>query len=138
MIEAIRERRWVLTARGLPVKSVGLCFVDWVPEPILVFAISCLLDTRFVEMGMAGHADATRDEMKLLADEFGILAGSTSVPTPAADSLYDYVDPVTSGAGMGSARIPPRWRRVSYRCIHRSSGWCRWAVSVGAAVQPSQ
>jgi hypothetical protein len=38
-----------------------------------------------------GHANAARDEMKQIADEFRALARKTSIPTPAMDRLYTYI-----------------------------------------------
>lgn len=38
-----------------------------------------------------GHALRAQVEMKLLAEEFLVLARQTSVPTPAIDRLYEYV-----------------------------------------------
>jgi 2-dehydropantoate 2-reductase len=111
-VRAIREGKRVLAARGIPIMPVGLRLIDWVPEPFLVFLLSRLLDTRFAELGVAGHVNAARDEMRLLANEFKSLSESTSVSTPAVDILYDHIDPATPATGVGSARIPLDWRQA--------------------------
>ena len=112
MIRAIREGLRVLTARGVPITPVGVRLINWMPEPVLVFVSSRLLDTRFAELWVAGYANAARDEMRLLADEFRVLARSTSVPTPAMEILYDYTDPAPPVTRVGSSRISLDWRRV--------------------------
>ncbi len=61
---------------------------------------------------LIGHAQAARDEMKQIADEFRVLARSTSVPTPAMDRLYTYIDPDVQPVADGSAQIPMNWRGV--------------------------
>ena len=61
---------------------------------------------------LIGHAHAARDEMKQLADEFRILAQSTSVPTPAIDRLYSYTDPNARPVADGSDLILMKWRAV--------------------------
>jgi hypothetical protein len=50
--------------------------------------------------------------MKHIADEFRALTRKTSVPTPALDRLYMYIDPATPPVPEGSAEIPLNWRSV--------------------------
>jgi len=61
------------------------------------------------KVALVGHANAARDEMKHLADEFISLARQTSVPTPAIDRLYSYFDTKTPLMPDGSATIPLQW-----------------------------
>ena len=61
---------------------------------------------------MAKHANAARDEMKHLADEFLALARTTAVPTPTIDRLYPHLDPEAPLMPEGSAEIPLDWRGV--------------------------
>jgi hypothetical protein len=84
----------------------------WVPEPVLVPRAQQLLNSRTAELALAAHANAARDEMKHLADEFMVLARATSVPTPALDRLYAYADPETPAVSGLSAEIPLDWRGV--------------------------
>jgi len=65
--------------------------LEWIPEPILVVMMRRVFDSKVAEIAIAGHANAARDEMKHLADEFRALARSTSVLTPAMDRLYSYI-----------------------------------------------
>ncbi len=61
---------------------------------------------------LIGHAHAARVEMKLIADEFNVLAQSGSVPTPAMDRLYTYIDPDVQPIADGSAQVPMKWQGV--------------------------
>lgn len=112
MIRAIREGYRVLQALGIPITPANHKIFNWIPEPILVALMRKLLNTRAAEIKIAGHANAARDEFKLLADEFRTLAQTTSVPTPAMDRLYTYIDPTVPPLPEGSAQIPPSWRSV--------------------------
>lgn len=61
---------------------------------------------------MAHHANAARDEMQQLADEFRALTRASGVPTPALDQLYAYIDPAISPVPEGAATLPLDWRDV--------------------------
>jgi len=112
MVRAIREGFLVLRALNIPIRPTGLQILSWLPEPLLVALAQRLLDTSAAEIAVAGHANAARDEMKLLADEFRALALSTTVPTPSVDRLYRYTDLTVPPIMHGSAKIPMDWRGV--------------------------
>jgi 2-dehydropantoate 2-reductase len=112
MVRAIREGYRVLRALGVPITPANHKIVDWIPEPILVALMRRLLNTKTAEIEIAGHANAARDEFKHLAGEFRTLARNTSVPTPAMDRLYTYIDPAVPPLPEGSAQIPLSWRSV--------------------------
>ena len=65
-----------------------------------------------MEVAMVKHANAARDEIKHLADEFLVLARGTSIPTPAIDRLYPHLDPDAPTMPEGSAEITMDWRGV--------------------------
>ena len=65
-----------------------------------------------LEVAMVRHAEAARDEMKHLADEFLAVARTTAVPTPTIDRLYASFDPDAPLLPEGSAEIPLDWRGV--------------------------
>ncbi|MCG2768891.1 MAG: hypothetical protein ABIK79_15430 [Chloroflexota bacterium] len=71
-----------------------------------------ILDTEYAELGMSGHANVARDEFKKLADDFRSLAHSSTVPTPAMDQLYQYIDPTVPIASDGRSELPMDWRGV--------------------------
>jgi hypothetical protein len=84
----------------------------WLPEPLLVPLAQRLLDTSVADIAVAGHANAARDEMTCLADEFRALALSTTVPTPAMERLYQYLDLTTPPIVRGSTKIAMDWQGV--------------------------
>jgi 2-dehydropantoate 2-reductase len=111
-IRAIREGFRVLRALGLPVTPSKYKTFEWLPEPILVFMLQRLLSNEMMEVAMVRHANAARDEVKHLADEFLALARTTAVPTPTIDRLYPHLDPDTPLVPEGSAEIPLKWGGV--------------------------
>lgn len=112
LVRAVREGLLVLRALGLPVVSTRLKLLSWLPEPVLVALTGRALDSKLAEIALSGHANAARDELQYLADEFRTLARSTSVPTPAMDHLYSYIDPQVPPVAEGSARINLDWRAI--------------------------
>jgi ketopantoate reductase len=111
-LRAIREGFRVLQALGYPIKPRELRVFAWAPEPLLVAIFGRRLRHPLVEVALAKHAGAARDEVQLLADEFIALARQTTVPTPAIDRLYAHFDPATPPMPAGSAEIPLDWRAV--------------------------
>jgi ketopantoate reductase len=111
-VRAIREGFQVLRSLGLPVTPAYLKLFELVPEPVLVALLPRLLTREEMRVALVGHANAARDEVQHLADEFISLARTTSVPTPAIDRLYPYLDPDTPLMPDGSAEIPLKWGGV--------------------------
>ena len=111
-VRAIREGFRVLRALDLPVTPSKFKLFEWLPEPLLVFLLQRLLADERMEVAMVKHANAARDEVKHLADEFLALARSTAVPIPTIERLYPHLDPDTPLMPEGSAEIPLDWRGV--------------------------
>lgn len=111
-IRAIREGFQVLRSLGLPVTPAYLKLFELVPEPVLGALLPRLLTREEMQVAMVGHANAARDEVQHLADEFISLARTTAVPTPAIERLYPYLDPDTPLMPDGSAEIPLKWGGV--------------------------
>lgn len=109
MVRAIQEGFRVLRALDIPITPSKWKKFLWIPEPLLIAVMKRIVDTKAAEITMAGHANAARDEMKQLADEFKALAQKTSVPTPAMDRLYTYIDPAVQPVEEGSAQISMNW-----------------------------
>jgi len=91
MLRGIREGYKVLRELGVPITPSNHKIFNWLPEPILVFIMRRMLVGEMTELKV-GHASAARGEMKQIADEFRALARKTSVPTPAMERLYPYID----------------------------------------------
>jgi ketopantoate reductase len=111
-IRAIREGFQVLKALGVPVTPARFKTMKWVPEPILMMLLQRLIRMEVMQVALVGHANAARDEVAHLADEFLALARTSSVATPAIDRLYPYLDPDTPLMPEGSAEISMDWRGV--------------------------
>ncbi len=91
MLRAIREGFRTLRVMGIPITPFSFRSLEWIPEILLVPCLQRVLNTRWAELVMARHANAARDEMRQLADEFRTLAQAASAPTPAIDRLYTYI-----------------------------------------------
>jgi len=111
-IRAIREGFNVLKTLGHPVTPAKYKIFEWIPEPILVFWTQRLLTNELMEVAMVRHANAARDEVKHLTEEFLELAREAAVPTPAIERLYPHLDPEAPTLPEGSAEIPLNWRGV--------------------------
>jgi 2-dehydropantoate 2-reductase len=117
MVRAVKEGLRVLDALGVPVTPGRYRLLKWLPEPLLVSLLQRSLPTERAELVLARHANAARDEMKQLADEFRAIARLTLLPTPAIDRLYTYIDPEKPAVPEGSASIPLDWRSAQAAMI---------------------
>ena len=99
----------MLRALGVTITPTNLKIVEWIPEPILVVLLRRLITLDAMKVALVGHANAARDEMQHLTDEFLTLTRNTSIPTPAIDQLYPFLDPNTPLMPKGSSQIPLKW-----------------------------
>jgi 2-dehydropantoate 2-reductase len=111
-LRAIREGFRVLQALGYPITPRELRVFAWAPEPLLVAIFGRRLRHPLIEVALAKHAGAARDEIQHLADEFLALARLTTVPTPAIQRLYPQLAEDAPLMPAGSAHIPLDWRSV--------------------------
>jgi ketopantoate reductase len=111
-LRAIREGFRVLGALGYPITPSELRVLAWAPEPLLVAIFQRRLRHPLMEVALAKHAGAARDEIQHLADEFLALARLTTVPTPAIQRLYPQLAEDAPLMPAGSAHIPLDWRSV--------------------------
>ncbi len=88
LIKAAREGFRVLRTLHYPVTPGSLRFMEWLPEGFLLNRLQKQLDSQQAELVIAGHANAARDEMNLLAGEFRALIQQSGVDTPSIDRLY--------------------------------------------------
>jgi 2-dehydropantoate 2-reductase len=91
MLQAMREGFQVLHSLHIPITPFKMRILELIPEPLIVSLLQRLLDTEYAELIIARHANAARDEMKQIADEFRVLAHDSSLPTPSIDRLYSFV-----------------------------------------------
>ncbi len=111
-VRAAREGFRVLRAKGLPLTPRKFWIFAALPEPLMVALLQRLVANPKMDMALVKHANAARDEVKHLTDEFLALARSTDVPTPAMDRLYPHLDAETPLMPDGSREIPLDWRGV--------------------------
>jgi 2-dehydropantoate 2-reductase len=110
LVRAIREGLAVLRAHGMEITPPKYRALARLPEPLLVALLQRGFATERAAVALARHANAARDEMQCLADEFRALTRSTSIPTPAIDCLATYLDPAVAPLPDGSANIPLDWQ----------------------------
>jgi len=112
LARAIREGFRVLRALHVPITPFKYRLLPLLPEPLMVAVLQRMLATEWATTVMAHHANAARDELQQLADEFRALARASGIPTPTLDRLYAYVDPATPPAPEGVAALPLDWHGV--------------------------
>lgn len=111
-IRGVREAFRVLRVKGLPITPKQLRMFAWLPEPLMVAGFRKRFADERMDIAMVGHANAARDEMKHLADEFMEIARTTDVPIPNIERLHPYFDPETPLMPDSSQEIPLDWRGV--------------------------
>lgn len=111
-IRAIREGFLVLGAMDIPIVPAKLRVFEWMPEPLLVLLLKRRIGKEIMEVAMAAHAMAARDEVKYHVEEFKFLAHQINIRTPNVDRLYPYIDPSTPPLPDGSADLPLDWRQI--------------------------
>ncbi len=131
-IRATREGLRVMRALGVPITPPNLKRFERIPEPLLVYFYKRRLTTEQFRTAMVGHANAARDEVKHLTDEFLALARTTDVPIPAIEQLYTYFDPETWLIPAGQAKIPMRWDGILVVVTGITAvGWLFWRLIRG-------
>ncbi|HPH94554.1 MAG TPA: 2-dehydropantoate 2-reductase N-terminal domain-containing protein [Anaerolineaceae bacterium] len=106
MVRAIREGFQVLDRLSIPVTPLRYRVLLALPEPLLVFVLHHALKRESARLMLARHANAARDEMRQIADEFRILARRSGLQTPALDALYAYLNPEEPPMLEGSRTLP--------------------------------
>ena len=65
-----------------------------------------LVNTQAAEINIAGHANAARDEMWAIADDFATLVKASGRQTFALEELRGWLDPATPPLAEGSTSLP--------------------------------
>ena len=110
-VQAFREALRALRAIGIPIKPSATRLVEWLPEPVLMFLLRLLFDSRLADMGAQPHLDAAVDEMKELADELRVILRQSGFPHPASDALFAQVDArfqAEASTFIGASSAPAR------------------------------
>lgn len=90
MVRAIREGFRAFQKLGYPLTPSKFHLYTIMPEKLLVKLVRKLMTTRGAEIGVAGHANAAKDEMGHFADRLVDYYQRSNTPTPAFDRLYTY------------------------------------------------
>lgn len=109
LVRAVKEGLGVLRSLHIPVTPAGYNTFSWLPEPLLVAVLQKRLARPQAELVLAHHANAARDEMRALAEEFQVLARRSDKRTPAIDTLYAYTDPAKPPVPEGQAELRLAW-----------------------------
>ena len=102
----------MLRGLGIPIIPGYFQALEWIPEPLLVAYLKRRMGTQRVELVVASHANAARDEMQELAREFSVLVDASGVETPALDRLFRHFEPEVSPLRDGAAYISLNWRSI--------------------------
>ena len=102
-MEALRALRTL----GVPLRPSATRLLEWIPEPILVFGLRFLLDSRLPDMGAQPHLDTAPDEWKELANELRGILRQSGLPFPASDVLFAQVDARFQADASGLRNAPP-------------------------------
>lgn len=105
-VRAVRESLGVLRALNIPVLPTVFRLLQWLPEPLLVALLRGLVNTQAAEINIAGHANAARDEMWSIADDFAALVKASGRQAFALEELRSWLDPATPPLAEGSASLP--------------------------------
>jgi len=91
-IRAVKEGGRVLKALGYR-KSYNFKFklFHWLPEGVLINILQQVFNSKFAEVAMMMHANAAKDEMIELANEFKTLTNQTSIKTPNLEELISFI-----------------------------------------------
>lgn len=109
MIRAVKEGLSVVRALGVPITPPKYRFLTWFPERLLIPILQKGFHTPQAELVLAQHANAARDEMQTLADEFQGLARQAGIPTPCVDLLARSVDPEYPAMPEGQSTLKMTW-----------------------------
>jgi 2-dehydropantoate 2-reductase len=137
LVRAVREGFAVLRALRVPVTPARHRLWKLMPEPLLVIALSRVLNTRMAEIVATRHANAARDEMRLVAEEFKSLASRAGMRTPAMDRLAEHIDPAQPSAPEGSTELPLDMRGL-WLALGALAGLFATAVVLRRILRPAQ
>jgi 2-dehydropantoate 2-reductase len=86
-LRATKEAFRALRAAGHTLLPRKMAIMGFMPIPLLRGRVAATLNTRFAEIGLAGHADVARDEMRSLGRDILAIAERSSVRCDALREL---------------------------------------------------
>jgi len=111
-IRGIRESLRALRSLGYSIVPTYLRNLAVLPEPIIYAILRKALQNERMEIAMAAHAEAARDEVQHLAAEFRTLTANSGVPTPVCDSLAKHLDSDEPLLPEGQSTLRMRWEEL--------------------------
>jgi 2-dehydropantoate 2-reductase len=111
-VRAIRESLNVLRALNIPILPGYFRMLAWLPEPLLVLLLRALVNTQAAQINIAGHANAARDEMLKVADDFMELVKASGQQAFALAELRTWLEPAQPPLVEGSASLPADTRAL--------------------------
>jgi 2-dehydropantoate 2-reductase len=91
-IRAVKEGGRVLKALGYKKSyNIKLRLFYWMPERVIINILKQVFNSKFAEVAMMMHANAAKDEMIALGNEFKMLNNETSLKTPNLDELISCI-----------------------------------------------
>ena len=111
-IRGIRESLRSLRALGYTIVPRYLRVLAALPEPIVYFVLRKALQGEHMEIAMAAHAEAARDEVQHLTAEFKRLTASSGVRTPVCDQLSTYLYDESARMPEGQSNVRMRWEEL--------------------------
>lgn len=91
-IRAVKEGGRVLKALGYKKSyNLKLRLFYWMPEWVIINILKQVFNSKFAEVAMMMHANAAKDEIIELGNEFRSLTKQTSVKTPNLDELISCI-----------------------------------------------
>jgi hypothetical protein len=94
---------------NIPITPAYFKNLNYFPEPLLYAFLKGIMASKGAEIGIAGHANAARDEMAYLSAQLTVLIHQSNVPTPSLDCLFTFRNPAQPPMQENSRRIPLKW-----------------------------
>jgi 2-dehydropantoate 2-reductase len=111
-VRAIREGLNALRCLNIPILPPAFRFLTWLPEPLLVLLLRGLVNNQAAQINIAGHANAARDEMLQVADDFMRLVKASGMQAFALTELRNWLPPEQPPLAEGSASLPEDTRAL--------------------------
>lgn len=109
---AIREGFSVLKKLDYPILPRSYRLFQYIPEPIMILLLGRLFKNPGMEVAMVRHAEAIRDEVQQLNNEFMVLVEESGMFTPTIQFLVDQYNRKAPHLPDGSRSIRMNWSSV--------------------------
>ncbi|MBD3191089.1 MAG: hypothetical protein GF308_10615 [Candidatus Heimdallarchaeota archaeon] len=111
---AMKEGVRVMKKLNYPILPRRMRWYMYLPNWVIVPYLRKLIGSDIGRIGLAAHANAAKDEMHHIAEEFQKIVDKANIPTSAIDFLNNYIPSKETGLPLipeGSKKLP-LWRKV--------------------------